>query len=121
MHTHILVHTTLQNNGTVTHNIQMDNQARAKQAQRLLVDNLEYEEARAMHSGTDAYGVEFYSFEVWSWEDQLYTEVPLREHREVLKALRIPSNKRDVHTTQIITTSHTAQHSRSRKRTSPPT
>jgi hypothetical protein len=119
MKTHILVHSMLHHDGTVTHDIQMDNQARAKQARRLLVDNLGYEEARGMHSATDAHGVRFYAFEVWSLEDQVYWQVPVRGHRDVLKALGIPGNKRDVQTPQVITTSHTASHSRSRQRKSP--
>ena len=86
MSTEVILHSHLNANGVLTHNVQTTNLGRMTQILRLLRDE-GYETMGDIHSERG-----YHSIHLWSYEDRTYSKVPRSEHTELQRLLKIPVN-----------------------------
>ena len=86
MGTDVFLHSMLNANGELSHNIQTPNMARMKQIVRLLTQH-GYEIVGSI--GSDA---GYHYINLWSLQDRIYTSVPRSDHTALQRLLRISVN-----------------------------
>lgn len=86
MGTEVYLHSMLNANGQLSHNIQTTNLARMKQIRRLLTAK-GYEVVGPIHSQAG-----FHCTNLWSFDDRVYATVPRSDHTALQRLLKISVN-----------------------------
>lgn len=113
MRTEVILHSTLDDNGELTHNIQTTNLARMKQIARLLTERGYQRVEDRIHSEAG-----YHSIDLWSLEDRTYTRVPRSDHTALQRLLNISVNNLHQHP-RVISSYATLPSLRTRKSVRP--
>lgn len=109
----LIVHTILHPSGDLTHNVQTDSRARTRNLRDRLV-GLGYPLAIDVASQSG-----YHTIDVYSYEDRAYTRASRTAHSRLLKHLRVPANKIDSQSAQVISTYTRTRGSRARRERAP--